>query len=211
MTAFPDPSLPPAEALDLHQRLLQRDPVAPQQIAEALLTPLASWLAQTNPHAAEDRCLEAATEALVTLFKNPAAYRPEKAHLEVYLRLSARGDLLNLLRKERRHSRGRVPLDAVAHSRQAGKYLGKDDDPAISAQLDEEHRRAASVAPAVCAGLEARELRVLDLLLQGERRTAVLARAFGIDDRPTAEQRKVIKQVKDKLRARRRRAEGRAP
>src|SRR5947209_2375643 len=88
--------------------------------------------------------------------------------------------------QELHRRRGRVSLDAVAHSPLAGKYLGKDDDPAMPAQLDEERRRAAAVAPAVRAGLEARELRVLELLLQGERRTPVLARAFGIEDRPAA-------------------------
>ena len=50
----------------------------------------------------EDIRIEAAEDAILALIRKPESYSPERQTLEVYLRMSARGDLRNLLAKERR-------------------------------------------------------------------------------------------------------------
>src|SRR5690348_15841032 len=62
----PHHSKPSADdALFLHQRLLERDPVAPADFAVAFLKPLIAWLRRTNPGVDPVACEEAAGEAIV--------------------------------------------------------------------------------------------------------------------------------------------------
>jgi hypothetical protein len=57
------------------------------------------------------------------------------------------------------------------------------------------------VAPAR-HGLSEAEARALDLLIDGQRKTALFAEALGISDLPEAEQKIQVKRVKDKLKIR---------
>jgi len=60
---------------------------------------------------------------------------------------------------------------------------------------------ARLLAP-VRVGLSDGEARVLDLMLDGERRTPAFAAALGISHLPVREQRQEVKKVKDKLKMR---------
>ncbi len=57
------------------------------------------------------------------------------------------------------------------------------------------------IAP-VREGLSDAESKALELLLDGERKTAVFAEALGIGHLPTTDQRAEVKRVKDKLKKR---------
>src|SRR5437667_7528373 len=86
----------------LYRRLLESDPTAPNDLAEALLEPLMLWLSERHRHTHPDLIAQAADDALLNLFRKPSSYDPEKGSLEGYLRMSAEGDLRNLLARERR-------------------------------------------------------------------------------------------------------------
>jgi DNA-directed RNA polymerase specialized sigma24 family protein len=199
----------PDQQTDVYQRLLARDPTAPNELAVLFLEPLANWLAVHNPAISEDLIADAAEDALLALIKNPASYRPEKADLEAFLRMSAQGDLRNRLRSEARHRTGRRSLESVEHSGEGGNCLGRDDDPSLPLQIEEEWQsRRDAVPAAVRGGLSEGESRVLDLMLAGERRTEVFAGALGITQLPPDEQRWLVKKVKDRLQKRLERAGG---
>src|SRR5262249_28260279 len=91
----------------------------------------------------------------------------------------------------------------VELSRDGGKYLAVKEDPSLSLERQEEstHATRTVVAPAR-DGLRDGESRALDLILQGERKTAVFAEALGITHLPTSVQRTEVKRVKDKLKKR---------
>ena len=89
------------------------------------------WLATRCPKFDEHFRREAAGAALVALMENPAVYDPSRKGLWEYLQMSARGDLLNLLKKEHRHIRRRIRLESVELQPDAGKYLGYEDKPMI--------------------------------------------------------------------------------
>jgi RNA polymerase sigma factor (sigma-70 family) len=205
----PPPPEPSGPFQDVHRRLMERDPTAPADLASALLEPLIHWLAETNPRVDPDLLCEAADEAVLALIHHPSSYKPEKGlALERYLRMSAQGDLRNLLRRDRPHQK-RVPWEVVELSEEHGNYLGQEDDPSLPLVLEEERQRLQAVIPgSVREGLSEGELRALDLLQQQERRTAAYAEALGITERPTEEQKKIVKQVKDKLSKRLERAKG---
>ncbi|MBX6771848.1 MAG: sigma-70 family RNA polymerase sigma factor [Chloroflexi bacterium] len=190
--------------LTIWKRLCQGDPVASSDFAEVYLPRLSRWLAQCYPHVPEDLRATAADDTIVALIKNPFQYRPELQTLEAYLHLSARGDLKNLLRHEQRHALRSIPLEDVELSGDSGKYLGDvTSDP--SRQV-EEGEMIEQVLPSVIAALTAEERVVLELMAQGERRTQVFAEALGIDGLSPADQRRRVKQLKDRLKKRLERA-----
>jgi hypothetical protein len=205
----PATPLSPSEALRLHQRLLEEDPTASHDLVDAFLEPLSAWLTQTNRRAPHEFCEEAAGAALVALIHNPRSFSPDLQSLDAYLRMSAQGDLKNLLARERKHFQGRVPWERVEHLPDPGKYLGRADDPAWPLLAAEQLRQADdAVPPAVWEGLSDTEKEGLRLLLRKERKTAVYARACGFAHLPLAEQRKAVKRLKDRLTKRLQRAGG---
>jgi RNA polymerase sigma-70 factor, ECF subfamily len=191
----------------LHRRLVERDPTAPADVALAFLEPLATWLGLHNPSLHPDLISEAAGEAVLNLIRNPTAYDPGRAELEPYLRMSAQGDLRNLLRRERKHRAGRVSLDLVEQLDAGGKYLGREDDPSLPMEIEERLAVLGEAVPrSVRDGLTAPEARVLELMMRGERKTDAYAAAYGVADHPLDERRRLVKQVKDRLKKRLERA-----
>jgi hypothetical protein len=135
------------DALRLHRRLLERDPVAPAELAVAFLKPLIAWLQRTNPRIDPMMCQEAAGEAIVRFLINPTHYDPRRLGVEAFLRMAAQRDLQNLLRKERRHQQNRRDWQVVEQASSDGKYLGRDDDPSLPLQIEEARRRQALPTP----------------------------------------------------------------
>jgi RNA polymerase sigma-70 factor (ECF subfamily) len=188
------------DALALHQRLLDRHPTASDYLADAYLERLVTWLGEIAPKVSEEIRQEAAEDAILALIRKPESYSPELQTLEVYLRMSARGDMYNLLSKERRHNQREVPCGSVELLPDAGKYLGRDEDPALPLRLAEERQsRLSIIAESVRRKLSETDLRALELILQRERRNAVFAELYGLRHLPTEEQERIVKRHKDRL------------
>src|SRR5947209_3740975 len=103
------------EELNLHRRLVDADPVASADLARTYLVPLIASLTQSNSRRISQEFIEdAAGEALMCLVKNPekfdASLNSASLPLFAHLRLAAQRDLQNILRRERRHQRGRVSM-----------------------------------------------------------------------------------------------------
>ena len=134
----------------LHQRLIDHDLTAFDDLARIFLDSLIAWLVDTNSaDIAEELCVEAAEDALIALVKSPSSFdRARKKRLADYLRMSAQGDLRNILQREGRHRK--KCLHEVELSSVSGKYLAVNDDcsdlpPAIACD------RAADFVDTTCA------------------------------------------------------------
>lgn len=189
------------DALSLHRRLFDRDPVASADFAVAFLQPLIDWLHTTNVGIDPMMCVEAADEAIVEFITHPAKYDPEILNVVAFLRMAAQRDLQNLLRKEWRHQRQRRDLKVVEQLPESGKYLMRDDDPSLPLQI-EEARRQQALPDAFRQQLTEVEQRFVEQMEQGEWRTPVFAAILGITHRPADEQRREVKRVKDRLKKR---------
>jgi RNA polymerase sigma-70 factor (ECF subfamily) len=197
------------EGLALWRRLLAADdPTARSDFAVAYLDWLADWLIHTNPRADPHDCNTAAEDAVLDLLKHPERYQPDRGRLDAYLCMAAARDLSNLWRKEGRHRRRRADLEVVELSPREGKYLQSEaDDPARRLEEAEDAAElGAALASAVAEGLTSEEACVLDLWRSGERKGSVFAAALGLSRRPIDEQRREVKQVKDRLKKRMQRA-----
>lgn len=157
-------------AASLHLRLLDQDPIAPADFAEAYFQPVAYSLMTRNSGVDSQLCYEAAGEAVLSLIKNPEIFRPDRGALDMFLRMSAQRDLLNLLAKERRHLLRRAPLEVVELA-PTGRNVWQVDsnDPAaiIEQQVEAELRKARGDLAAETAAFTSHEAAVLALMQQG--------------------------------------------
>jgi RNA polymerase sigma-70 factor, ECF subfamily len=200
-----------SDALQLHRRLLAHEPTASADLALAYLDHLIEFLGRIAPGTPQDLRCEAAEDALLALIRDPQSYCPEKQSLEVFLQISARGDLLNLLRKERKHQQGRIPWNVVEQCPDAGKYLGHEDDPSLGLRLAEDEQAARNALPKdLRQKLSGIDQAAIELILSGERKTRAFAELYGLLELPEKEQRQVVKRHKDRLKKILKR-EGRVP
>jgi RNA polymerase sigma-70 factor (ECF subfamily) len=195
------------DALRLHRRLLERDPVAPADFAVAFLNPLIVWLQTTHAGVDPMACAEAAGEAIVRFLIDPTKYDPQRLGVEAFLRMAAQRDLQNLLRKERRHQRKRRDWKVVEQASEDGKYLRRDDDPSLLLQIDETRQRQ-TLPDALWQQLTDVERRCWEQMQQGERRHSVFAALLGVTHLRVDEQKREVKRVKDRLKKRQERAGG---
>ncbi len=186
---------PDDDLLDVWRRSVAEPLTAGGAFAAAVLPPLEADLARGFARVDPHLVTEAADCAVLALLRTPAAYDPARAPLPAFLRMAARRDLVNLLAKEGRHHRGRTPWAAVELGHPARNESA--DAPTLA--------DFPALADAV-AGLSAEDRCVLDLILDGERDTAVFAAALGLADRPAAEQVDAVKRAKDRVKARVKRA-----
>jgi hypothetical protein len=185
-----------AEVTRLTTELLANRATAPAEIAVAFLGPLATYLRRQFPYADPDHCEEAAGRAITDTVRGAARYDPTRLDLGRFLRMVARRDLQNLLDKEKRHAAPLVSLEFVEEPPERRKILAEDtsrpnfNDPRIIAER-------AAFAPSEHAAFE--------LMRAGERNTEVFARAAGLIGTPD-ELERAVKQLKDRVKIRLRRA-----
>jgi hypothetical protein len=205
MSSAPQILPSPEGERELHRRLMEQDPTAPADLARSFVEALINWLQSKNKRQiTDDLFAEAAGDAIVALIKNPTSYQADRGKgLFAYLCMSAQGDLQNSLRRERNQVRAHAPLDSLELSSDRGKYLGQVDHQLLRLENSEELQHAdETVLTQVRDGLTPGEVAALDLMNNGERKTAEFVRVLRIDHLSKAEQRKAVKRVKDKLKSR---------
>jgi RNA polymerase sigma-70 factor (ECF subfamily) len=192
---------------ELHARLLDGDPVASSDLFELVFERLVESLQPRFPRVDRDLIEQAVAGAVAQLALEPGRYQPERSGLLSFLRLDARGDLLNELEKLRRRARHETSLAEVELPASArNRVLRGEQDPA---ELTVQNEAESSWRAELDARLTPMERVVAELMIEGERRTAVFAQALGIVHLSQDEQRQEVKRVKDRLkkRLRRRRSE----
>jgi RNA polymerase sigma-70 factor (ECF subfamily) len=182
----------------LHQRLLGGDPIASSELVLAYLDPLIRRLGRRFPTIADITIIhDAVTDALLQYVQFPQRFNPAKASLDGYLSMAARGDLLNALRKERRRMTRQVRLESVAERELRGNSLvERDNEDASSEALVSASQLMRRLQREIS---DPRDREVLQLMLEGERKTARFANALAIHNLSEGEQRRIVKRCKDRL------------
>jgi hypothetical protein len=196
--SFPSPE----EELGFHLRLCDLDPVATADVCGAYHDPLVFWLEAAFPNVDPHLRQEAVHLALMEYVKQPHRYDPRRGRLALYLRMAARADLSNLLRREQRHHRQRVPWSVVENDPEGGNILGREEEPLVALEREEEASARQTFLESVSERFTPGEKRVLELMLAGERNNSVFAEALGIADWPPEERDREVKKVKDRIKKR---------
>lgn len=188
-----------AFARRIHRQLLSGDdPTASARLARAYLEPVVEHLRARFPDV-QDRDLlwDAAADAILNYAEDPSTYDPQKRGLFGYLKMSAQGDLLNALNRESR--RRNVELHAVGRNRlqedEEEEYASERDSEAV-ARSDETMRRVYEALP------DPRDRQILHLMMDHVRETREFAEVLGIENKDEAEQRRIVKRNKDRIKKR---------
>lgn len=193
------PAIPSPQRLSaIHKRLIAGDAAAPAEAAELIIPALAEAL-RIGRRGLRDEAMacDAATDAVLGFAKAPQTYKPDRSGVWTFLHLAARRNLANLIVKERRQ-RGRIIRFAAIALRDPARK--KTQESVLSALVENEEARALrDRLNSAVAGLPPDEAAVLELLSNGIRATAEYARVLGIDHRPAEEQKRVVKNMKDRL------------
>ena len=186
---------PPDDDLCNAWRRLVADPDTAGAFAELVLPPIEADLSRQFRKAGPHDITAAADWTVAAFLRKPAAYDPARGPLSAVLRLAARRDLINLIGSEGRHHDGRIPWDGVELAHPAGNTPEEGESLADHPEL-----------LAAVEGLDGADRLVLELMLDGERDTAVFAAALGLTDLSPDEQFEAVKRAKDRVKARLKRA-----
>ena len=183
----------------IHARLLQRDPVAPSDLAVRCLASLTAGLRRAFPRVDPAACETVAIDVLLGLGERPEQFDPSRAPLAAFLLMAAKRDVLNILERDRRRASRRVPLDVVELSPRARNSMqdcAADPANTVPDALDDD------LWTALQGQLGAQEREFVQLMMDGERRTTVFADVLGLQGRPDVEQAREVKRTKDRLKKR---------
>jgi RNA polymerase sigma-70 factor, ECF subfamily len=192
----------PNEAFEreLHQRLVDGDHVAPQELAVAFLPAVIDRLQQRFSRLDDESLmLDAAADAILSYAERPSQYSPDKLRLLPYLVMSADGDLKNALRRQQRQAHRELPVNDVElliDARNPEQDEARPNEHAAAPEVEEVARRVREVVS------DPIDQQLVDLMIQGERRTEAFARVLGITEMGILQQRKIVKQHKDRLKKR---------
>ena len=138
---------------------------------------------------------------LLNYQNNPFQYNPDKLSLDRYLYMSARGDLLNLLDRNKKDDVLIALPEIVELDEEDSEY--KVEVPKVSSESDVEAEVFNKLSPTW------RNLRqlfpdevdqaMLQLIMDDIRETSYYADILGITDLPAAEQAAIVKRHKDRI------------
>ncbi|MCS6802894.1 MAG: hypothetical protein RMM58_11810 [Chloroflexota bacterium] len=189
-----------------HERLLAGDPTASLDLVEHAGPALTRWLAGKY-RVDETWIADAVTDTLFDLIHRPTTYQPDRGSLFGYLRMSAERDLKNRINSERKHQQV-LSLEAVAEFAEEGNtpLAERLADPTVDPD-----RWVQEVDPVLIDTIlrelpDEQDRQVFLLMARGVRSTQAFARVLRITHLSQEEQRRRVKQTKDRIRIRLKRA-----
>ena len=198
----------------IHARLLAGDPTASEEFARYYLPLVVRHVAiRARAHGVNDPALvnDATVDAVFDLIRHPDKFDPQRSGLLGYLKRAAERDLINAVQKDRRRRRGEelhadVELAILNGNKQEDVHVVRREVEERAIARIQRERDLACQRGQVAGG---RDQQILQLMTEGERRTSVFAAVLGIADRPAPEQRRLVKQHKDRLKAQMKRGRNR--
>ncbi len=191
----------------LHLRLMAGDPTASAEIAEIYFHLLQVEMSYNIQHEADPHLAEQAIiDALTSYLSRPEQYDPSRnLSLLAYLKMSAGGDLANARDSAARRARREIdPHGFVANSdHDSEQELEYADDTDVELLVTTED---SDVFRLIDSLFESPQDRIMvELMMEGVRSTEPYAIVLEITQAPPQEQARIVKQHKDRIKARLRR------
>lgn len=185
----------------IHQRLLDGDRVASEELVRAYLPRLVNTLRNELWQRDHAVLVDAAIDALFAYVQRPTLYDPVKSGLFTYLMISARGDLLNAVTRNVARSKHEIAITSVEDERDRRNIIMDRADPGVPDQARRiEIIYGREIATKLRRAItDPRDWKMLELMSDGVRDTNSYCEILGIEKLSSVEQRKLVKQNKDRL------------
>lgn len=186
------------KVIALHEELLAGHSIASAQIAELLLPKIYKALTRKFSNVYDEHLIQtAANNAILSYLKSPNKFDANRGSLINFVWLLAKRDLLNLLStKENTSNKGEfVELDEAqtVYSNEAGQ------DETIEQFLVDEEQDHQTYKELYALLPDQIDRTILELMMNGERKTDLFAAVLGISDETPEEQRICVKKHKDRI------------
>ncbi len=178
-----------ASELELHDRLLAGERTATAEVFSAYAEPVARAVVRCLGVSLDPVAYDSAVDAIFDYLGEPSRFDPAKARLSTYL-----------VGVARRRAIDRLRTDTAREAREKIFSLAVE----LSAPAPNEGMERNALARELWKSVEtalpdARDLRTLGLILQGERSTDVLAQALNLGHLPETARRIQVKQHRDRI------------
>jgi len=180
--------------LDLHQRLVQGDRVAPALLFQLLLEPLSREMKGDFPRTDPHLFCDGITDALLDLCSRPGQFDPARGvPLDRFLVQASWRNIRDLLRTEkRRKAREEKFAQGSADNVVAlPRVVANTEETAATLQQQNHDLMNLLLNPI--------DRKILELKLAGIRATGEFAKVMGIEHLPAAQQRQEVKRAKNRI------------
>lgn len=184
---------------DLHNRLISGDVIASAEIAEYFMPLIIAKLKRGFQNIDDPHLIETAVvDALMDYLTKPNQYDQDRGNLFSYLILKARSDLLNYLGQKKVDQSFLSLTEIVELEDDSSVYsIELADDVHIETVVIEKlspiWNRLLSIIP------NKTDQEIVKLLMSGVRKTDIYAEVIGVQNLPKADQFRIVKQNKDRL------------
>jgi len=188
------------QQLAFHRRIVGHDPTAFAELCEIALPHLVAFLEQAFPGQDAHQRETIAIDILLDYRRRTEQFDPKRLPLFAYLRMAAKYDMLNLIRKNQRRERRLESIEGENVELQAAggnQYRREETLQEWVEQYTDLSLREILVE--VETQLEEPEAQVLVMMLEGVRSTAEYAGVLGITQLDEASQRREVKRAKDRI------------
>ena len=192
----------------LHQRMLDGDVTAFGEIAEWVLPIITHRLSMKFPNLYDPDLIDTAiVDALINYQNKPTQYDMERKRLDNYIYMSAWGDLVNMLERDKKDDVLVALPDIVELDEQDSELiLGRPEvaskevvETDVLNKLSPTWKNLRKLFP------DALDQALLMLILDNIRETNYYADVLGITNYPIDEQRRIVKKHKDRIKVKLRR------
>jgi RNA polymerase sigma-70 factor (ECF subfamily) len=186
----------------LHKKILAGEVTANSELAEIVLPILTKRLLRIFPAIYDKHLIDTAvTDALLNYFENPAQFQENKKSLLSYLLMSARGDLLNIIRPRKLEVNSSSLNEDVEFGDSSteenidGYVAIAEDDVEVEVLI-----RMSTVYPRLNELFpEPKDRELVTMMMNGIRETEEYAKVLGIEHLSSSQQRDIVKRHKDRL------------
>lgn len=180
------------EELELHNLLLLKDDTAFSRICEKYLEQTVQIVRQFNYKInLTDSSLidDTVVDSFFQYREDPQMFNPEKQSLAIYFRMNAEGDLKNAWAKRQRTQKKLVAIkdeDDFGSIAPTNHLINQEADAILQAELMKIFENEI-------------DIKIANLMLSNERKTAAFADILQISDLPFEDQQKGVKRHKDRI------------
>jgi len=191
-----------ARLIELHKKILAGNVTSNSEMAEIVLPILTKRLARIFPSIYDEHLVDTAvTDALLNYFDNPAQFQEKKKSLLSYFLMSAKGDLLNIIRPRKldvNSSQLNEDVefgDSYSEENIEGHVVIAEEDVEAEALI-----RMSTVYPRLNELFsEPRDRELVTMIMNGIRETEEYAKVLRIEHLNSSQQRDIVKRHKDRI------------